>query len=40
MSEQQLMSSHMQAALLKVKSKWYKKNIDPDFDPAWLAGSE
>eukprot|EP00878_Enallax_costatus_P027332 GHUV01029408.1.p2 GENE.GHUV01029408.1~~GHUV01029408.1.p2 ORF type:complete len:150 (+),score=61.53 GHUV01029408.1:456-905(+) len=27
------------AALQKVKAKWYKKNVDSDFDPAWIASS-
>jgi hypothetical protein len=36
----ELLTALVQAALLKVKSKWYKRNIDPDFDPAWLTGSE
>jgi hypothetical protein len=36
----QPVASLLQAALLKVKAKWYKKSVDPDFDPAWLAGSE
>ncbi|KAF6258106.1 hypothetical protein COO60DRAFT_1701483 [Scenedesmus sp. NREL 46B-D3] len=28
-----------EAALLKVKAKWYRKNVDPDFSLSWLASS-
>ncbi|WIA08223.1 hypothetical protein OEZ85_007671 [Tetradesmus obliquus] len=35
----ELPAGNPEAALLKVKSKWYKKTVDPDFDPAWLTGS-